>query len=81
MIALAATAAIALIVQAVVIVKVLQAHAAERAQWATERHLLTNRVQAPSMIPMLPEAVTAQPPTADDDEAEPDQYDLVGAVA
>ena len=79
MIALAAACAVALIVQAVVIVQVLRAHAVERTQWATERHLLTNRVQAPALIPMLPEVAAAQP-RATDDEPEPDEYDRVGVV-
>lgn len=79
MIALAVTCAVALIVQAVVIVQVLRGHAVERTQWATERHLLTNRVQAPSLIPVLPEAAAAKPLAADDDTS-PDEYDRVGIV-
>ena len=81
MIALAAVCVAALVVQAVVIVTVLRAHATERAQWATERHLLTNRVQAPSMIPVLPEAVAAKPQAADDEDAPADEWPMVGVAA
>lgn len=80
MIPLAVVAAVALVVQAFVIVRLLDRLAAQDSLAARERHILASRIQAPTMVPLYPELDGAPAPTSEQPEEQPDEYAQVGVA-